>query len=238
VPDPIVVVPTFNERENLTALIDAVTANGYQMLIVDDASPDGTGALADELAETLAGVQVLHRPAKQGLGPAYAAGFAEALRLGADIVGQMDADFSHDPADLPRLMQPVSEGADVVIGSRYVPGGSTPDWATGRRLLSSGGNRYARAMLGSRIRDLTGGFRMWRAAVLESLRPETCRASGYAFQVEMAWRAERAGRRVVEVPIVFRDRRVGESKMDRRIVAEAMRLVTGWGIRRVTRRLP
>lgn len=236
--DPLVVVPTYNERDNLATLIERVRELGYRVLVVDDGSPDGTGRVADELAGADPGVSVLHRPAKGGLGPAYAAGFGQAIASGAPIVCQMDADFSHDPGDLPRLVAAVEAGADLAIGSRYVPGGSTPDWSLGRRVLSAGGNRYARMMLGGRTRDMTAGYRAWDVAALGALNPATCHASGYAFQVEMAWRAARQGFTIAEVPIVFRDRRVGESKMDRAIVIEAMRLVTGWGIRRMARRLP
>lgn len=237
-PEPVVVVPTYDERDNIEPLVAAVRSNGYRVLIVDDASPDGTGEIADRLAATDPSVSVLHRPQKSGLGPAYAAGFAEALAAGAPVVCQMDADFSHDPDDLPRLVDRIELGADLALGSRYVPGGSTPDWALGRKLLSWGGNLYARLLLGGPIHDMTGGFRAWRSSALQSVEPGTCHASGYAFQVEMAWRAQRAGLVVEEVPIVFRDRRIGQSKMDRSIVLEAMRLVTGWGVRRLVRRLP
>ncbi len=237
-PSAVVVIPTYNERDNLEPVVTAVAATGARVLVVDDASPDGTGELADKLAATAECLEVLHRPAKQGLGPAYAAGFQHALAQGVEIVCQMDADFSHDPYDLTRLMARVREGADLAIGSRYVAGGSTPDWALGRRFLSRAGNAYARTLLGSRIRDLTGGFRAWRSTTLAGLDPASCQASGYAFQVEMAWRAERHGCTVAEVPIVFRDRRVGLSKMDRSIVLEAMKLVTAWGIRARTGQLP
>lgn len=236
--DPVVVIPTFNERENLTAIVEAVVAQGCSVLIVDDDSPDGTGEIADRLAEDSEAVSVLHRTAKRGLGPAYAAGFEIAVQSGSGVICQMDADFSHDPADLGRLIRRVGEGAGLAIGSRYVPGGGTPDWAFGRRLLSRAGNTYARAMLGSRINDLTGGFRAWDRDALIRVDPASCESSGYAFQVEMAWRAELAGYTVAEVPIVFRDRRVGESKMDRSIVLEAVRLVTMWAIRHRTGRLP
>ncbi len=234
----LVVIPTFNERDNIQAIVEAVVAQGCAVLVVDDASPDGTGDVADRLAEASPAVSALHRTAKRGLGPAYAAGFATALAGGWEVICQMDADFSHDPADLPRLIRRVDEGAGLAIGSRYVPGGGTPDWAYGRRLLSRAGNVYARAMLGSRVNDLTGGFRAWDRDALQHVDPAGCESSGYAFQVEMAWRAERAGYTVAEVPIVFRDRRVGESKMDRSIVLEAMRLVTVWAIRHRAGRLP
>ncbi len=229
-----VVVPTYNERENLEALATAVLTHGYRILIVDDASPDGTGALAERLAESRQLVDVLHRSAKEGLGPAYAAGFKQAAANQAQVICEMDADFSHDPADLPRLVGPVASGrADLTIGSRYVPGGSTPDWPLHRRVLSRGGNLYARLMLGLHVRDATAGFRAYRAEALDDLQAATCQASGYGFQVELAWRATQRGLRIVEVPIVFRDRVYGDSKMKSKIVAEAMWLVTKWGVRRM-----
>lgn len=228
-----VVVPTYNERDNLPHLAAAVLLHGYSMLIVDDSSPDGTGELADELAEDLTRIEVLHRSQKEGLGPAYAAGFDQALSSGAEVVVEMDADFSHNPTDLPRLVAAVEEGADVAIGSRYVPGGGTPDWPLHRRLLSKGGNLYARMMLGIPIRDATAGYRAFRAEALASLPYREAEASGYGFQVEMAWRAHRAGLVVHEVPILFRDRLRGTSKMGLPIVAEAMWLVTRWGLGRM-----
>jgi dolichol-phosphate mannosyltransferase len=232
-----VVVPTYNELENLPALAEAVLSHGYRLLIVDDSSPDGTGTLADELAGASQHIEVVHRPVKTGLGPAYAVGFVHALTGGARVICEMDADFSHDPADLPRLVDPVAAGrADLAIGSRYVPGGLTPDWPIHRRVLSRGGNLYARLMLGLPIRDATAGFRAYRAARLAELSAETCQASGYGFQVELAWRATRMGFRIVEVPIVFRDRVYGESKMKGKIVGEAMWLVTKWGFGRMMRR--
>lgn len=232
-----VVVPTYNELENLPRLIPAVVAHGYRMLIVDDASPDGTGALADELAATYSPVDVLHRVAKQGLGPAYAEGFDFALSRGAEVICEMDADFSHDPQDLPRLVAAVTEGADLAIGSRYVPGGSTPDWPWHRRLLSRGGNLYARLLLGISTNDATAGFRAYRADCLRRLSADTCGASGYGFQIEMAMRAADRQCVIEEVPVVFRDRRYGDSKMSGRIVLEAMWLVTKWGARRRFSRL-
>lgn len=228
-----VVVPTYNERENLPKLIEAIEALGYRVLVVDDGSPDGTGEVADRLAASYETVDVLHRTEKQGLGPAYAAGFDLALAAGADIVCEMDADFSHDPDDLPRLVEEIaSDRADVVIGSRYVPGGATPDWSLHRRLLSRAGNRYARLMLALPVNDATAGFRAFRAGALADLAPATCEASGYGFQVEMIGRAVGRGLRVVEIPVVFRDRTHGESKMRGRIVFEAMWLVTRWGLGR------
>lgn len=229
-----VVIPTYNERENLEALAIAVLSHGYRILIVDDGSPDGTGAIADELARSHQLVGVLHRSTKQGLGPAYAVGFRQALANEARVICEMDADFSHDPADLPRLVDSVaSGGADLAIGSRYVPGGATPDWPMHRRILSQGGNLYARLMLKLPVRDATAGFRAYRAERLAELDAESCQSSGYGFQVELAWRATANGLRIVEVPIVFRDRVYGESKMKGSIVVEAMWLVTKWGVARM-----
>jgi dolichol-phosphate mannosyltransferase len=228
-----VVIPTYNERDNLSHIVSAVTHQGYRLLVVDDSSPDGTGEVADLLAASEPRMSVLHRPHKEGLGPAYAAGFDRALSEGAEIVVEMDADFSHDPTDLPRLVTAIDEGADLAIGSRYVPGGSTPDWPLVRRLISRGGNIYARLMLGLKVRDATAGFRAFRADALRRLPYQSARASGYAFQVEMAYRASLAGLKVVEVPISFRDRTRGTSKMGSGIVIEAMRLVTIWGLARM-----
>lgn len=228
----IVVVPTYNERENLAHLAAAVLLQGYQLLIVDDSSPDGTGQIADELASSTPGIEVIHRAAKEGLGRAYAEGFDRALAGTAEAVVQMDCDFSHNPSDIARLLEVVAAGADVAMGSRYVPGGATPDWTFGRRLLSRGGNLYARLLLGIKIRDATGGFRAWRSAALRSMPFRTVEATGYGFQVEMAMRAEDLGLKIVEVPIVFRDRTRGYSKMGSDIVVEAMRLVTRWGLAR------
>ncbi len=233
----VVVVPTYNERENISHLAASIRLHGYRLLIVDDASPDGTGELADALASADAGIDVLHRARKEGLGPAYAAGFDRALSADADVVVEMDADFSHSPADLPRLVAAVDEGADLAIGSRYVPGGATPDWPLLRRWISRGGNLYARVMLGIPVRDATAGFRAYAADALRALSYRTAQASGYGFQVEMAWRAVRSGMSVVEVPIVFRDRRRGQSKMGPGIVLEAMWLVTRWGVSRRIREL-
>ncbi|MCI0425740.1 MAG: polyprenol monophosphomannose synthase [Actinobacteria bacterium] len=229
-----VVIPTYNERENIAQLTVAIAPYGYRILIVDDASPDGTGALADTLAETDPSITVMHRVAKRGLGPAYAAAFDRLIEEGdAEVIVEMDADFSHDPADLPRIVQGVVDGADLVIGSRYVPGGSTPDWPLPRRLISRAGNIYARLMLGIPIRDATAGFRAFRSSSLATLGYGEARASGYGFQVEMAWRACNRGLRIVELPIAFRDRLRGQSKMGLRIVVEAMWLVTIWGLSRL-----
>lgn len=217
------VLPTYNEAENVEAIVAAALENlppGSHVLVVDDGSPDGTGEIADRIAASSPAVSVLHRPGKQGLGPAYVAGFAEAMGAGAGLIAQMDADFSHNPADLPRLLAAV-EDADVAIGSRYVGGGSVVDWGPARRLISRGGSAYARLVLGVGIRDLTAGFKAMRREVLEAIELETIPSLGYAFQVETTYRALKAGFRVVEVPIVFRDRRVGDSKMSGQIVVEA-----------------
>ncbi|HEY7584135.1 MAG TPA: polyprenol monophosphomannose synthase [Acidimicrobiia bacterium] len=232
-PDEIVVVvPTYNEAPNLAHMTAAVLLHGYRMIIVDDNSPDGTGKLADELSISTDGVEVIHRLHKGGIGPAYAEGFARAIERGAEVVVQMDCDFSHNPEDIPRLVHALEAGADLANGSRYVPGGDTPDWPFRRRFLSRGGNLYARVMLGIPIRDATGGFRAWRAKALASLPFARARASGYSFQVEMAMRAVDSGMEVSEVPIVFRDRTRGTSKMGPEIVREAIKLVTVWGIKR------
>ena len=191
-----------------------------RLLIVDDASPDGTGEIADRLATAHDDVSVLHRAGKGGIGPAYVAGFRQALDAGAELIAQMDADFSHDPADLPRLIAALGE-ADLAVGSRYVEGGGVAQWGPTRRLISRGGSAYARAILGVRVNDLTAGFKVYRREVLQGIELETIASIGYAFQVETTYRALRAGFRVVEVPIVFRDRRVGESKMSGAIVWEA-----------------
>jgi dolichol-phosphate mannosyltransferase len=231
---PWLVLPTFNEAENLDAVVGAARAalaaaapDGYCVLVVDDSSPDGTGALADRLAAAHPDeVEVLHRAEREGLGPAYLAGFARALAGGAGYVFEMDADLSHDPADLPRLLAAVRDGdADVALGSRYVPGGGVADWGVVRRVVSRGGSSYARRTLGLDVRDLTGGFKCFRAEVLEAIDLPTVRSHGYAFQVELTYRALLRGFRVVEVPIVFRDRERGTSKMSWRIAVEAAWLV-------------
>ena len=228
-----VVVPTYNELENLANIVTAVTGLGYEMLIVDDGSPDGTGKLADAIAEENPRLTVLHRAEKRGLGPAYADAFDRSLATGAEIIIEMDADFSHDPNDLPRLVAAIEAGSDLAIGSRYVSGGSAPDWPLGRRWISKGGNLYVRLMLGIPIRDATAVFRAFRAKALASLPYRSAQASGYGFQVEMAWRAVQEGLGVVEIPITFRDRTKGVSKMGADIVVEAMRLVTIWGLVRM-----
>ena len=237
-PDAVVVVPTYNEADNIARLAELIRDVGCSLLVVDDGSPDGTGALVDELAAHDDGISVMHRAHKAGIGPAYSAGFAHVLETSAQIICQMDADFSHDPHDLPRLIDSVKAGADLAIGSRYVVGGDTPDWPVIRRLISRGGNFYAGTLLGVGTRDLTGGFRAWSRVGLAAAEPSTSQASGYAFQVETAWRAVRAGCTVVEHPIIFRDRVAGDSKMGAPIVFEAARLVAKWGFRRITRQLP
>lgn len=225
----LVIVPTYNERENIEDVARAVRNHGYGLLIVDDGSPDGTGEIADRLSGADPDIHVLHRSEKQGLGPAYAAGFAHGLELGADILCEMDADFSHDPADLPRLVEAVQRGADLAIGSRYVEGGGTDGWPWHRQAISKGGNLYAATMLGIHVKDATAGFRAFRDTAIRKIDPTTCQASGYGFQVEMAWRTEAAGLEIVEVPIVFKDRERGHSKMNSSIALEAMWLVTKWG---------
>ncbi|MFN8163754.1 MAG: polyprenol monophosphomannose synthase [Solirubrobacterales bacterium] len=222
--NPWLVLPTYNEAENIEPLLDAVLAKlptTAQVLIVDDNSPDGTGERADRLAELHENVTVMHRRHKEGLGPAYIAGFRRALAAGADRVLEMDSDFSHDPAYLPRLLE-AAERADLVLGSRYVPGGGVSDWGPVRRGVSRGGSAYARFVLGLDVADLTGGFKCFRREVLEAIDLDSIQARGYAFQVEMTYRAIRQGFKVVEVPIVFRDRRAGSSKMDGSIMAEAV----------------
>ena len=217
------VVPTYNESANVEAIVEAARdalVPSRRVLIVDDDSPDGTGGIADRLAETHEDVAVMHRGTKQGLGPAYVAGFREALSGGAELVAQMDADFSHDPQDLPRLLA-AAEDADLVLGSRYVDGGGVTDWGPARRAVSRWGSAYARTALGIDIHDLTGGFKVFRRAVLEAIDLDSLGSLGYAFQVETTFRAIRGGFRVVEVPIVFRERRVGASKMTGGIVLEA-----------------
>ncbi len=228
--DVLVVVPTYNEAENVAQIAAAVREHGYGLLVVDDASPDGTGDIADQLAADDPGIAVLHRTKKEGLGPAYAAGFLLALERGAQVICEMDADFSHDPADLPRLVAAVETGADLAIGSRYVPGGGVENWPWHRRWLSRGGNIYAATLLRTTVKDMTAGFRAFRAEALEKLDFASCEASGYGFQVEMAWSASRAGFHIKEVPIIFRDRTRGTSKMGAGIALEAMWLVTKWGI--------
>jgi dolichol-phosphate mannosyltransferase len=224
-------VPTFNEAGNVERIVRAALAelercvpDDHRMLIVDDASPDGTGALADGLASELAAVEVVHRTCKQGLGRAYLAGFERALAGGAELVVVMDADYSHDPIHLPALLD-AARNSDLVLGSRYVPGGEIVDWPLLRRLLSRAGSLYARTLLGVDVRDLTGGYRCIRRNVLEDVDLATLRSQGYVFNIELCYRAHRAGFRVTEVPIVFRDRTVGDSKISLPIAIEALWLV-------------
>jgi dolichol-phosphate mannosyltransferase len=223
-----VILPTYNEADNVrpitAGILEALPA--ARVLIVDDGSPDGTGRIADELAVADPRVRVRHRTAKQGLGKAYLDGFGVALDAGATIVAQMDADFSHDPAVLPTLVGPIEhDEADLVIGSRYTPGGGVVDWGMGRRVLSRGGSLFARTVLGLRPSDLTGGFKAWRASTLAAVPFDGVHAGGYVFQIEMTYRASRSGARIREVPIIFRDRTVGQSKMSRRIIVEALVVV-------------
>ena len=217
-----VCLPTYNERENVEAMVRALGEHGVRVLVIDDSSPDGTGEIADRLAADLDYVDVLHRERKGGLGPAYLAGFRRALADGAELVLEMDCDFSHDPADVPRLIAAADDGADLVLGSRYVEGGSIGSWGPVRRFVSAGGSWYARVLLGTHLRDLTGGFKCYRRRVLETIDLNGIASKGYAFQIETTYRTLRAGFRVVEVPIHFVDREVGGSKMSRAIVAEAV----------------
>ena len=221
-PLTVVCLPTYNELENLEPMLRALGDKGVSVLVIDDNSPDGTGELADRLAAELDYVDVLHRERKEGLGPAYLAGFQHALAAGAELVLEMDCDFSHDPADVPRLVAAVETGADLALGSRYVKGGAVRNWGLLRRIVSAGGSLYARVLLGARVRDLTGGFKCYRRAVLETIDLDAIHSKGYAFQIETTYRALRAGFQVVEVPITFVDREVGGSKMSKVIVAEAI----------------
>jgi dolichol-phosphate mannosyltransferase len=217
-----VCLPTYNERENLEKMVRALGEQYVRVLIADDNSPDGTGQIADRLARELDYVDVLHRPHKEGIGPAYIAAFRRALATDTDLILEMDCDFSHDPADVPRLVAACTKGADVALGSRYVKGGGTRHWGLLRRIVSWGGSFYARVILGLPIHDLTGGFKCFRRAVLESLDLDAVHSKGYAFQIELTYRAVRRGFRVVEVPIVFVDRTEGTSKMSRTIFLEAV----------------
>ncbi|GIU93575.1 MAG: dolichol-phosphate mannosyltransferase [Gaiellaceae bacterium] len=235
-----VCLPTYNERENLAPMVEALAGvldtNRDRVLVVDDASPDGTGELADRLAAELDWVSVLHRPEKQGIGPAYVAGFRRALAEGAELVLEMDCDFSHDPRDVPRLIA-ASEEADLVLGSRYVPGGGTENWGLVRRAVSRGGCLYAQVVLGVGVRDLTGGFKCFRRTALEAIDLDAVSAHGYAFQIETTYRVLRAGLRVRELPIRFTERRAGASKMTGAIVLEAIWKVPLLRLRALTGRL-
>jgi dolichol-phosphate mannosyltransferase len=220
----VICLPTYDERENLEPMVRALGGlelEGLEVLVIDDASPDGTGEIADRLAAELPWVHVLHRERKEGLGPAYLAGFRRALELGAELVFEMDCDFSHDATDVPRLAAAAGD-ADLVLGSRYVPGGGTRNWGLVRRFISRGGSLYAQILLQLRIRDLTGGFKCYRRIVLETIDLDAISSLGYAFQIETTYRALRAGFCVVEVPITFSDREVGGSKMSKAIVLEAV----------------
>ena len=231
-----VCLPTYDERENVEPMVralgDVIDTHRDRVLVIDDNSPDGTGVLADRLAAELAWVEVLHRERKEGLGQAYLAGFRRALAAGAELVVEIDCDFSHDPADVPRLVAACAE-ADLALGSRYVPGGGTENWGPLRRAVSAGGSWYARTLLGVGVRDLTGGFKCFRRDVLERIGLESITTRGYAFRIETTYRALRAGFRVVEVPILFADRRAGGSKMSRRIVLEAVWRVPAMRLRRL-----
>ena len=230
-PRTLIVIPTYNEQEILTSIVDAVrdAVPLATVLIVDDNSPDGTGVLADQLAAKDGQVRVLHRKGKEGLGAAYKHAFTLALSEGWQRIVQMDADFSHDPKDVPRLLAALDAGADLAIGSRYTAGGGTQNWGLGRQIISRGGGLYARAALGVDIRDLTAGFKAWNARTLEGINLDAVNAKGYGFQIEMTFRALRNGFKAVEVPIVFADRRVGQSKMSGTIFVEALTLV--WRLR-------
>ncbi|HVB00948.1 MAG TPA: polyprenol monophosphomannose synthase [Acidimicrobiales bacterium] len=231
----LVVLPTYNESTNIEAMLRAVRANlpAANILVVDDSSPDGTADIAKQLSGELGSLDVIVRPEKNGLGPAYLEGFHWGIDRGYEAFVEMDSDFSHDPASLPSLIQPITEGADLVIGSRYVPGGSIPDWKFSRRLLSRFGNLYAKWMLDLGVEDSTAGFRVYSERILKKIDLDAVTASGYGFQIEMTFRAKQAGAAIHEVPIRFVDRVNGESKMSSSVVTEALALVTKWGIRRL-----
>jgi dolichol-phosphate mannosyltransferase len=230
-PPALIVVPTYNERDNVQGIVARFLAAlpTAELLFVDDNSPDGTGALLDDLAAAQPRLHVMHRAGKLGLGTAYREGFAWGLARGFGYLFEMDADGSHDPKYLPQMLALAEDGADVVVGSRYVPGGGTQNWGIGRKLISRGGSLYARTILGIDVRDVTAGFICWRRAALEAIDLSTITSNGYSFQIEMKYRALRKHLRVVETPIMFVDRRVGQSKMSRAIVAEALLKV--WGLR-------
>ncbi|MFZ9675484.1 MAG: polyprenol monophosphomannose synthase [Ilumatobacteraceae bacterium] len=227
-----VVLPTYNEAENLRPMVIQLrqVLPAVRIVIADDNSPDGTGRIADECALEFGNIDVLHRPGKQGLGNAYRHGFAHVLATDVDVVVTMDVDFSHDPAVIPSMLNAIDAGADAVVGSRYVRGGGTVNWPIHRRLLSRWGNLYTGALLGVKVRDCTSGFRAYRRAVLQAIAPETTVADGYAFLTELVLRLARSGRSIAEVPITFKERERGTSKMSGRIIAESMLLVTRWGV--------
>jgi dolichol-phosphate mannosyltransferase len=228
----VICIPTYNERDNIEPITQAAlaaTPDDVNVLIVDDNSPDGTGQIADTLAAKNPRVQVFHREKKEGLGRAYLAAFRRALDQGYTFILEMDADFSHDPKYLPAMLETAERGADLVLGSRYVSGGGTVNWGVARKIISRGGSLYARSILGVDVRDLTGGFKCFHRKVLESMNFDEIRSTGYAFQIELTYRALRAGFRIQEIPIVFEDRRVGHSKMSRKIFLEALTMV--WKLR-------
>ena len=229
----LIVLPTFNEADNIVEVLQKLRAvvPEASVLVVDDSSPDGTADLVEEVAEEIGDVSVMRRPAKSGLGSAYRDGFRHGLAAGYDVMVEMDSDISHDPAALPSLLAAAADGAALALGSRYIPGGSIPDWSWHRRALSRWGNRYAAAVLGIDVKDATSGYRAYRAEALTNIDFHTVQADGYGFQVEMAYRVLASGGRIVEVPISFTDRVRGESKMSSRIVIEALVLVTWWAIR-------
>jgi len=233
--DVLVVLPTYNESENIGTVLRRIRAALPEatVLVVDDGSPDGTADLAEKLGQDLGQIEILRRTTKSGLGSAYRAGFAWGLERGVDACVEMDADLSHQPEALPDLVAPLAEGQELVIGSRYVPGGVIPNWAWHRRLLSRGGNLYASALLGLGVADATAGFRAYAAPLLARLDLDAIRAEGYGFQIEMTYAAKRAGAPILEVPITFVDRVEGESKMSTSIVVEALGLVTLWGVQRL-----
>lgn len=233
----VMVVPTYNEADNLAWIVGRMRAAQpkVDVLVVDDASPDGTGRIADELAAADPAVRVLHRTAKNGLGAAYLAGFRLALELGYDVIGEMDADGSHQPEQLERLLDALAD-ADLVLGSRWVPGGAVVNWPLGRQLLSRGGNLYVRLLLGIGVRDATGGFRLFRRATLEAIDLDSVESTGYVFQTDLVWRVLRLGLRLREVPIEFVERERGDSKMSGPVARESLRRVTGWGVRERMRR--
>lgn len=228
----VVLLPTFNERENIAGMLQAIRrdAPDVDVMVIDDSSPDGTGEVAEEVAAEVGRVTVVHRAGKAGLGAAYRNGFELAFEQGYDVLVTMDCDFSHDPLVIPVMLRLVEEGADMVVGSRYVPGGGTVDWPLHRRLLSKWGNRYTGVLLGTGVRDCTSGFRAYRATALKAIDPGSTSAEGYSFMTELARRLSRDGATIVETPILFKDRQYGTSKMSGRIIAESMLLVTRWGV--------
>ncbi|WP_237185675.1 polyprenol monophosphomannose synthase [Rothia nasimurium] len=226
------VIPTYNEKENLPIVVERLRAAvpDCDILVVDDNSPDGTGQLADSLAAEDSHINVLHRTVKDGLGGAYLAGFDWGLEAGYDVLVEMDADCSHQPEQLPLLLQAIEGGADLAIGSRYVPGGKTKNWPLHRQILSRGANLYTRLILGTKVKDITAGYRAYRREALQKLNLEGIDSKGYVFQVDLAWRSEQAGLKIVEVPITFVEREIGSSKMDGNIIVDSMTKVTRWGL--------